>query len=159
MKRRRGSDRCVRAALRSSGWPREARRENCRQFWVAIASGRSSDDAAVDAGVSPTVGVRWFRKVGGMRPTHFSQSSKPVSGRYLSFAEREEIAILRAQGHGVGTIARQLNRPPCTISRGVLLCDGWNGSLSDPRGSIEGGADRREGLAGNGPVGFGCPRK
>ena len=56
-------------------------------------------------------------KAGGMPPTHFSQSSKPPSGRYLSFAEREEIAILRAQGHGVGAIARQLNRPPCTIYR------------------------------------------
>jgi IS30 family transposase len=52
-----------------------------------------------------------------MPPTHFSQSSKPVSGRYLSFAEREEIAILHAQGHGVRAIARQLDRPPCTISR------------------------------------------
>jgi IS30 family transposase len=52
-----------------------------------------------------------------MPPTHFSQSSKPLSGRYLSFAEREEIAILRAQGHGVGAIARQLGRPSCTISR------------------------------------------
>jgi IS30 family transposase len=50
-------------------------------------------------------------------PTHFSQSSKPPSGRYLSFAEREEIAILRAQGQGVRAIARQLDRPPCTISR------------------------------------------
>jgi IS30 family transposase len=52
-----------------------------------------------------------------MPPTHFSQSSKSLSGRYLSFAEREEIAILRAQGQGVRAIARQLNRPPCTISR------------------------------------------
>jgi IS30 family transposase len=52
-----------------------------------------------------------------MPPTHFSQSSKPLSGRYLSFGEREEIAILRAQGQGVRTIARQLDRPPCTISR------------------------------------------
>jgi len=52
-----------------------------------------------------------------MPPTHFSRSSKPPSGRYLSFAEREEIAILRAQGQGVRAIARQLDRPPCTISR------------------------------------------
>ena len=118
MKRyRRRSDRCVRAALRSPGRPPEAQRENCRQFWTAIASGRSSEDAAVDAGVSAAVGVRWFRGAGGMPPTHFSQSSKPLSGRYLSFAEREEIALLRAQGHGVRTIAGQLNRPPCTISR------------------------------------------
>jgi IS30 family transposase len=52
-----------------------------------------------------------------MPPTHLSRSSKPPSGRYLSFAEREEIAILRAQGQGVRAIARQLGRPPCTISR------------------------------------------
>src|SRR5712672_3208386 len=104
------SDSGERAALRSSGRSQEARRENCRQFWVAIASGRSSEDAGVDAGVSPAVGVRWFRRAGGMRPTHFSQSSKPRSGRYLSFAEREEIAILRAQGLGVRAIAGQLDR-------------------------------------------------
>ena len=118
MKRyRRGSGQCVQAALGSPGRPREALRENCRQFWTAIASGRSSEDAAVDAGVSPAVGVRLFRRAGGMPPTHFSQSSKPLSGRHLSFAEREEIAILRAQGHGVRAIARQLDRPPSTISR------------------------------------------
>lgn len=102
---------------RSPGRLRKALRENCRQFWAAIASGRSSEDAAADAGVSPVVGVRWFRRAGGMPPTHFSQSSKPLSGRYLSFAEREEIAILRAQGHGVRAIAGHLGRPASTISR------------------------------------------
>jgi IS30 family transposase len=100
-----------------AGRPREARREDYRRFWTAIASGRSSEDAAVEAGVSPAVGVRWFRRAGGMPPTHLSRSSKPPSERYLSFVEREEIAILRAQGHGVRAIARQLDRPPCTISR------------------------------------------
>ncbi|WP_234686089.1 IS30 family transposase [Bradyrhizobium monzae] len=105
-------DKCVRV-----GRPREALREDYRPFWTAIASGRSSEDAAVEAGVSPAVGVRWFRRAGGMPPTHLSPSSKPPSERYLSLAEREEIAILRAQGHGVRAIARQLDRPPCTISR------------------------------------------
>jgi transposase, IS30 family len=113
----RRSDRSVGAIQRSPGRPREALRESGRPFWIAIALGRSSEEAAVDAGVSPAVGVRWFRRAGGMPPTHFSPSSKPPSGRYLSFAEREEIAILRAQGHGVRAIARQLDRPPCTISR------------------------------------------
>src|SRR5258708_6371491 len=121
MKRYRRPDRCVQAALRSPGRPPEAQRENCRQFWAAIASGRSSEDASVDAGVSPAVGVRWFRKAGGMPPTHFSQSSKPLSGRYLSFTEREEIAILRAQGNGIRAIARLFDRPPCTISRRLRL--------------------------------------
>ena len=41
----------------------------------------------------------------------------PLSGRYLSFTEREEIAILRAGGCGVREIARQLGRSSSTISR------------------------------------------
>ncbi len=41
----------------------------------------------------------------------------PVSGRYLSFVEREEIAILNAQDVGVREIARRLGRTPSTISR------------------------------------------
>ena len=44
-------------------------------------------------------------------------SRKPPSGRYLSFAEREEIAILREQGMGVRAIARAIGRDPGTISR------------------------------------------
>jgi IS30 family transposase len=40
-----------------------------------------------------------------------------LSGRYLSFAEREEIALLRAQGAGVRSIARQIGRSPSTVSR------------------------------------------
>ena len=44
-------------------------------------------------------------------------SRAPLSGRYLSFAEREEIAILRAQEVGVRETARQLGRSPSTISR------------------------------------------
>jgi transposase, IS30 family len=41
----------------------------------------------------------------------------PLSGRYLSFSEREEIAILHAQRVGVREIARRLNRSASTISR------------------------------------------
>ena len=37
-------------------------------------------------------------------------SLAPRSARYLSFVEREEIAILRAQGAGVRDIARRLRR-------------------------------------------------
>ena len=93
-----------------------ARREDRRRFWAAIAAGRASEDAAADAGVSPAVGVRWFRQAGGMPPSHLSRS-RPTSGRSLSFAEREELALLRAQGHGVREIARRLRRAPSTISR------------------------------------------
>jgi hypothetical protein len=41
----------------------------------------------------------------------------PLSGRYLSFTEREEIALLRARGCGVREIARQVGRSPSTNSR------------------------------------------
>jgi IS30 family transposase len=44
-------------------------------------------------------------------------SRAPLSGRYLSFAEREELAILCAQEVGVRETARQLGRSPSTISR------------------------------------------
>jgi IS30 family transposase len=39
------------------------------------------------------------------------------TGRYLSFAEREEIALLKAQGKGVRAIAPTIGRAPGTVSR------------------------------------------
>src|ERR687890_18302 len=112
-RKRRRSDRAGRPPMRSPGRPMVARREDRQRFWAAIRRGLSSEDAAVEAGVSPAVGTRWFRDSGGMP----SISLAPLSGRYLSFAEREEIAILRAQGVGVREIARRLGRDPSTISR------------------------------------------
>src|SRR6266404_1063295 len=80
----------------SPGRPSVARREDRVRFWQSIAAGVSSTDAAVVAGVSAAVGSRWFRDGGGMPPI----SLVPLSGRYLSFAEREEIAILYASVSG-----------------------------------------------------------
>jgi IS30 family transposase len=99
--------------MRSPGRPPGWRREHLRQFWAAIARGLSSEDAAVAVGLSPAVGGRWFRQAGGMRTI----SPHPPSGRYLSFTEREEIAMLTARGCGVRGIASQLGRSPSTISR------------------------------------------
>ena len=115
--RRRRSDRALRGKLPSLGRPGVARREDRRRFWAFIAAGLTSEDAAVGMGVSPPVGSRWFREAGGMPPSTLDRSSEPLSGRYLSFAEREEIALLRAQGHGVREIARWLGRAASTISR------------------------------------------
>jgi hypothetical protein len=116
-KPKRHSDRSGRDALRSPGRPPAAQREDRRRFWAAIAQGQSSEDAVSVAGVSPAVGTRWFREAGGMPPAGFGSSAKPPSGRYLLFADREEIALLRAQGHGVREIARRLERTASTISR------------------------------------------
>ena len=113
----RRSDQAGRATLTSPGRPPVARREHVRHFWALIAEGLSSEAAAVQAGMSPPVGARWFRSSGGMPPSHFAKSAPPGSGRYLSFAEREEIAVLRAQGIGIRDIAHQLHRAPSTISR------------------------------------------
>jgi IS30 family transposase len=105
--------RAMRGQIWSPGRPSVARREDRVRFWRSIASGASSEDAAVVAGVSQAVGSRWFRQAGGMPPI----ALVPVSERYLSFAEREEIAILHAQRVGVRGIARRLGRSASTISR------------------------------------------
>ena len=114
---RRRSDRALRAKLRSPGRPGVARRGDRRQFWALIADGLSSEDAAMVVGISQPVGTRWFRVEAGMAPSHLSRSSKLLSGRYLLFVEREEIALLRAQGLGVREVARRLSRSASTVSR------------------------------------------
>ena len=99
--------------MRSPGRPPVARREHRQWFWEAIARGLSSEEAGVASGVSPAVGTRWFREAGGMR----SISLAPLSARFLSFAEREEIAVLHAAQRSVRDIGRHLGRSPSTISR------------------------------------------
>src|SRR3954463_14003677 len=111
------SARSGRAPLPSPGRPPAAGRDEQIRFWLAIAMGLSSDDAALEAGVSQPVGTRWFRKAGGMPPAKFRSSAKPLSGRYLSFVEREEIALLRVQGYSIQAIGRRLGRAASTISR------------------------------------------
>ena len=106
-------DRAAAAGKRGEGRPPAGRREHRVRFWEAIARGASSEGAAVEAGVLPSIGVRWFREGGGMPPLDLA----PVSGRYLSFTEREEIAVLLAGGCGLREIARRLGRVPSTISR------------------------------------------
>ena len=101
-----------RPAMRSPGRPPH-RRDTERAFWGKIADGLTSEDAALACGVSEAVGSRWFRQGGGMAPMEL----KPGSGRYLSFTEREEIALARERGEGIREIARALGRAPSTISR------------------------------------------
>ena len=52
-----------------------------------------------------------------MAASHLMPSAPPLSGRYLAFTDREQIALWRVQGHGVREIARRLARAPSTISR------------------------------------------
>ena len=113
--KKRRSDRATRAPMRSPGRPPVAQRDHQVRFWREIAQGHSSECSAQLAGVSSPVGSRWFREAGGMPPIDLA----PRSGRYLSFAEREEIALALAGGKGVCEIARQLDRHPSTISREI----------------------------------------
>ena len=115
----RASDRCTRRKLRSPGRPPAWQREHYCRFWQAIARGRTSEEAAANAGISAPLGPRWFRSSGGMPPTHLAPSAPVPAGRYLSFGEREEIAIELAKGTAIRAIARKLARSPSTVSREV----------------------------------------
>lgn len=112
VRRQQQADRALRPAMRSPGRPMPARHVE-RGFWRLIAEGKRTEEAAVELGVSTPVAVRWFRHAGGMPPLSLAEPT----GRYLSYFEREELALLRAQGQGVRAIARQLKRNPGTISR------------------------------------------
>jgi len=113
MRERQREVQLYRGQVPSPGRPTVAWREDRVRFWAVIARGVTTEDAAAEAGVSAPVAFRWFRHAGGVNPCLPST----VSGRYLSFPEREDIALLRAQGLGVREIARHLDRSPSTISR------------------------------------------
>src|SRR5260370_5593290 len=120
--RKRRSPGAGRPQLLSPGRPPVAGRDEQRRFWAAIASGMASEDAAVAAGVPQAIGTRWFRKAGGMPPAIFGRSAKPLSGRYLSLAERDELAILRAQCAGVREVARPMGRSGDDLAGAATPC-------------------------------------
>src|SRR3954470_12718481 len=120
-----------RSAMKSPGKPSH-RRDVERWFWQEIAKGLSSDEAAHAVGVSTAAGVRWFRERGGMATFVLD----PVSCRYLCFEEREEIAMLRAEGKGVREIAREIGRSPSTISRELRRNAATRGGKLEYRASV-----------------------
>lgn len=131
VRRQQAADRAVRPAMRSPGHPK-FQREVEAAFWAEVAKGLLAEEAAGVVGVSPAVGARWFRHGGGMRPFDLD----PPSGRYLSFREREEIALLKAQGAGVREIAREVGRDASTISRELRRNAATRGGKLDYRASV-----------------------
>jgi hypothetical protein len=107
---RRKSERSTRRKLCSPGRPPVGQRENLCRFWRGVASGLSSEDAAAEAGVSGPVGIRWFLSSGGMPPTHLAPTAAKLTTRYLTSADREEIALECARGTSLRAIARKLGR-------------------------------------------------
>jgi transposase, IS30 family len=90
--------------------PREAR----VVFWEAVRAGLTVQEAAGAAGVGRTA-ENWVRAAGGVK----GNGPRPVSGRYLSLGEREEIAVGVAAGQRLGQIAGRLGRPVSTVSREI----------------------------------------
>ena len=84
-------------------------------FWEGMRGGLGVPEAAAGAGVSYLTGWRLFAGAGGVK------GNGPVagSGRYLSFAEREEIAVGLAAGQSLRSIAVRLGRHPSTIGREI----------------------------------------
>jgi transposase, IS30 family len=93
------------------------------RFWEGIRAGLAIEEAGRAAGVSPETARRWFGQAGGV----IGNGPGPVSGRYLSLAEREEIAVGRAAGLPVRVIAAQLGRPPSTVCRELARNSGAGG--------------------------------
>jgi len=92
--------------MQSPGRPGVNQRDTKRAFWTCVAQGMESEAAARACGVSQPLGPRWFRDAGGMPPIELTPGTAP----YLSFSEREEIALLRVQDCGIREIARRLQR-------------------------------------------------
>lgn len=128
-RRQRDADRAVQPKMGSEGRPGVNQRGVQREFWKRIGAGMESEAAAVAVGVSTPVGTRWFRDGGGMPPISLTDPS----GRYLSFVEGEEIAILRAQRCGVREIARRVGRHPSSISRELRRNVATRGRTSEYR--------------------------
>ena len=103
--------------------PFKTLRQTERRFWQLIADGWASERAATAVGVSARCGALWFRDGGGMTPVELAEPS----GRYLSLAEREEIALAKAAGFRVREIARQLGRDASVISRELARNSGYRG--------------------------------
>jgi transposase, IS30 family len=92
-------------------WPRAAR----LAFWEGMRAGLAVKEAGPAAGVGRS-GEQWFRDAGGVKG---NGPRGPLSGRYLSLAEREEIAVGVAAGERLRVIAARLGRPCSTVSREI----------------------------------------
>jgi transposase, IS30 family len=92
-------------------WPRAVR----LVFWDGVRAGLGVREAGAAAGAERTA-EEWFRAAGGVKG---NGPAGVVSGRYLSLAEREEIAVGLAAGVPVRQIAAGLGRAPSTVSREV----------------------------------------
>jgi len=81
---------------------------------MMIRAGVMRRPAAAALGLEPDTGRDWFRQAGGVVPAFVT---KRPSGRFLSFAEREEIFAGVERGDSIRRMARELERTPSTVLR------------------------------------------
>jgi transposase, IS30 family len=113
-------------------------RERVREFWRARLAGSSTAQAAARVGVSVSTAARWIAECGGVIP----DLAEP-SGRYLSLAEREQIAWYWAAGLSKAEIARRLGRHRSTIGRELARNQTQHGPLRYRPSTAQAKADAR----------------
>jgi len=84
-----------------------------QQFWQVVSDGGFITEAVAVIDTSRRTGRRVLVEAGGVRP----RRGRGLMGRCLTFAEREEIALARAAGESMRSIAGRLGRSASTISR------------------------------------------
>src|SRR6476620_5162711 len=87
--------------------------EAIQPIWAALQAGEFLTDASAVAGTHRHRGLAWLREAGGVRP----RRGRDLKGRCLTFGQREEIAVLRAQGHSLRRIGAVIDRSASTVSR------------------------------------------
>jgi IS30 family transposase len=108
-------------------------------FWQLRSTGESYPQAADQAGISRSTARAALVASGGVRP----RVPPAPSGRFLSFAEREEIAVGLAAGHSPARIAAELGRHRSTVTREIARHrGGHDGKLTYRAGRSQWRAER-----------------
>lgn len=82
-------------------------------FWAGMQAGDFITDAVIPINTSRRTGRTVVAAAGGVRP----RRGRNLKGRFLTFAQREEIAILYAQGQSLRAIGEVIGRSASTVSR------------------------------------------
>src|SRR3954454_19461622 len=82
-------------------------------FWAGMQAGDFITDAVAAINTSRRTGRRVLVEAGGVRP----RRGRDLKGRCLTFGQREEIAVLRAQGRSLRQIGTAIGRSASTVSR------------------------------------------
>jgi transposase, IS30 family len=118
------------------------------RFWDGIRAGLSVPAAGSAVGAGHSAACAWFRQAGGVK----GNGPGPAGGRYLSLAEREEIAAGVAAGVSLAQIAARLGRSASTVSREVRRNDssrGYRAAAAQAQAEARAARPKQAKLAGN----------